>query len=44
MIVNLGFGGQKFLLEMVVKIVELDVLKKELGYDFDIEIDGGVND
>ncbi|MET0041367.1 ribulose-phosphate 3-epimerase [Limosilactobacillus fermentum] len=44
MTVNPGFGGQKFLPETVAKIGELDTLKKELGYDFDIEIDGGVND
>lgn len=44
MTVNPGFGGQKFLPETVAKIAELDALKKELGYDFDIEIDGGVND
>lgn len=43
MTVNPGFGGQKFLPETVAKIAELDALKKELGYDFDIEIDGGVN-
>ncbi|MCT2874482.1 ribulose-phosphate 3-epimerase [Limosilactobacillus fermentum] len=44
MTVNPGFGGQKFLPETVAKIADLDALKKELGYDFDIEIDGGVND
>ncbi|MCV3754404.1 ribulose-phosphate 3-epimerase [Limosilactobacillus fermentum] len=44
MTVNPGFGGQKFLPETVAKIAELDALKKEPGYDFDIEIDGGVND
>lgn len=44
MTVNPGFGGQRFLPETVAKIAELDALKKELGYDFDIEIDGGVND
>ena len=44
MTVNPGFGGQKFLPETVAKIAEMDALKKELGYDFDIEIDGGVND
>ena len=44
MTVNPGFGGQKFLPETVAKVAELDALKKELGYDFDIEIDGGVND
>lgn len=44
MTVNPGFGGQKFLPETVAKIAELDALKKEQGYDFDIEIDGGIND
>ena len=44
MTVNPGFGGQKFLPETVAKIADLDAVKKDLGYDFDIEIDGGVND
>ena len=44
MTVNPGFGGQKFLPETVEKIAELNQLKKDHGYDFDIEIDGGVND
>ncbi|UDM32652.1 ribulose-phosphate 3-epimerase [Lentilactobacillus laojiaonis] len=44
MTVNPGFGGQKFLPETIKKIAELDDLKKKMGYDFDIEIDGGVND
>lgn len=43
MTVNPGFGGQAFLLEMVDKIKELMVYKKELGLDFDIEVDGGIN-
>ncbi|AQW22017.1 ribulose-phosphate 3-epimerase [Lentilactobacillus curieae] len=43
MTVNPGFGGQKFLPETVDKIAELDAIKKAKGYDFDIEIDGGVN-
>ncbi|KRL93935.1 ribulose-phosphate 3-epimerase [Limosilactobacillus equigenerosi] len=43
MTVNPGFGGQKFLPETVAKIKELDTIKKENGYDFDIEIDGGIN-
>ncbi|MCL0329440.1 ribulose-phosphate 3-epimerase [Apilactobacillus xinyiensis] len=43
MTVNPGFGGQKFLPETVKKIKQLDDLKKENGYNFDIEIDGGVN-
>lgn len=44
MTVNPGFGGQKFLPETVKKIAELDELKKTGGLNFDIEIDGGVND
>lgn len=44
MTVNPGFGGQKFLPQMIEKIQLLDDLKKDKGYDFDIEIDGGVND
>lgn len=43
MTVNPGFGGQKFLPETVEKIKELAELKSELGLEFDIEIDGGVN-
>lgn len=43
MTVNPGFGGQKFLPETVAKIAELDAIKKANGYDFDIEIDGGIN-
>ncbi|KPN79676.1 Ribulose-phosphate 3-epimerase [Apilactobacillus kunkeei] len=43
MTVNPGFGGQKFLDETVKKIKQLDDIKKTEGYDFDIEIDGGVN-
>ncbi|MDN2612115.1 ribulose-phosphate 3-epimerase [Apilactobacillus sp. EABW-1NA] len=43
MTVNPGFGGQRFLDETVKKIKQLDDIKKDEGYDFDIEIDGGVN-
>ena len=43
MTVNPGFGGQKFLPETVAKIAELNQIKRANGYDFDIEIDGGVN-
>ena len=42
--VNPGFGGQKFLPETIDKIAELNQIKKDKGYNFDIEIDGGVND
>ena len=44
MTVNPGFGGQKFLPETVDKIAQLNAIKQEKGYDFDIEVDGGVND
>lgn len=44
MTVNPGFGGQKFLPETVKKIAELNEIKKSEGLDFDIEIDGGVNE
>lgn len=44
MTVNPGFGGQKFLPETINKIAELNQIKKDKGYNFDIEIDGGVND
>lgn len=43
MTVNPGFGGQKFLHSTVEKIAQLDQIKKDRGYDFDIEVDGGVN-
>ncbi|GDZ83943.1 ribulose-phosphate 3-epimerase [Leuconostoc citreum] len=43
MTVNPGFGGQKFLPSTIKKIAQLKVLKDAMGYQFDIEIDGGVN-
>ena len=43
MTVEPGFGGQKFMPDMLEKAKELDVLKKEKGYDFDVEADGGIN-
>ncbi len=44
MTVNPGFGGQSFLPEMMVKIEELVLLKEKYNYNFDIEVDGGVDD
>ena len=38
-----GFGGQKFIPEIVIKIKELDKIKKENNLIFDIEVDGGIN-
>ena len=43
MSVNPGFGGQKFMPEVLIKIKELKKIQKEKNLDFDIEIDGGIN-
>ena len=43
MSVNPGFGGQKFMPEVLIKIKELKKLREEKGLNFDIEIDGGIN-
>ena len=43
MSVNPGFGGQKFLPEVLDKIKELKKIKEQKNLDFDIEIDGGIN-
>ena len=42
MTVEPGFGGQKFMAQHVSKIRQLAEWKKELGLEFDIEVDGGV--
>ena len=43
MSVNPGFGGQKFMPEVLDKIKKLKKIQSERNIDFDIEIDGGVN-
>ena len=43
MSVNPGFGGQKFMPEVLDKIKELKNIQKEKNTDFDIEIDGGID-
>ena len=43
MSVNPGFGGQKFMPEVLTKIKELKKIRDERKLDFDIEIDGGIN-
>lgn len=43
MTVNPGFGGQKLIPSCVKKITELVELRKQLGLDFMISVDGGVN-
>ena len=43
MSVNPGFGGQKFMPEVLEKIKELKKIQTEKNINFDIEIDGGIN-
>jgi ribulose-phosphate 3-epimerase len=43
MSVNPGFGGQKFMPEVLEKVRELKKIQNEKNLDFDIEIDGGIN-
>tara|TARA_B100000427_G_scaffold329394_1_gene345395 strand:+ start:416 stop:1075 length:660 start_codon:yes stop_codon:yes gene_type:complete len=43
MSVHPGFGGQKFIPDVLKKIEELKKIKDINKYDFDIEVDGGVN-
>ena len=43
MSVNPGFGGQKFMPEILDKIKELKRIKDQKNLKFDIEIDGGIN-
>ena len=43
MSVNPGFGGQKFMPDVLKKIKQLKKIQEERKIDFDIEIDGGIN-
>ena len=43
MTVNPGFGGQKLIPSCVKKISELVKIRRELGLDFKVSVDGGVN-
>ena len=43
MSVHPGFGGQKFIPEVLNKIKELKKIKDQKKLNFDIEIDGGIN-
>ena len=38
-----GFGGQKFIPETIKKIIDLKKIKDNNDYNFDIEVDGGIN-
>ena len=44
MSVEPGFGGQSFMDSSLLKIKELDNLRKENNYSYLIEVDGGIND
>lgn len=44
MTVNPGFGGQAFLPETMGKIRELVALREDNQLNFDIEVDGGIDD
>ena len=43
MSVHPGFGGQKFIPNVLDKIKELKKIKDEKNLNFDIEVDGGIN-
>jgi ribulose-phosphate 3-epimerase len=43
MSVNPGFGGQKFIPEVLPKIRAVKAMAEQKGLDIEIEIDGGVN-
>ena len=43
MSVNPGFGGQKFMPEVLEKIRDLKKIQSDRNLNFDIEIDGGIN-
>ncbi|MGB3160417.1 ribulose-phosphate 3-epimerase [Carnobacterium sp.] len=43
MTVNPGFGGQSFIKETVSKITLLNSLKEDKGYNYEIEVDGGIS-
>lgn len=43
MTVNPGYGGQKLIPYCLDKVRALSEVKKARGYDFDIQVDGGIN-
>lgn len=44
MSVEPGFGGQKFMESSIAKVKELKELKEQYGYNYLINIDGGIKD
>lgn len=43
MTVNPGFGNQKFIPSMISKIQRLAEMRRKMGLNFEIEVDGGIN-
>ena len=43
MSVEPGFGGQSFMPDSIGKVEELDAMKREMGLDTIIEVDGGIS-
>jgi ribulose-phosphate 3-epimerase len=43
MTVEPGFGGQKFMADMMAKVEQAVAWRKEGGFDYDIEVDGGLD-
>ena len=43
MSVNPGFGGQKFMPQVLEKVEKLDKIRKDKRLNFHIEIDGGID-
>ncbi|MCD8825619.1 ribulose-phosphate 3-epimerase [Staphylococcus gallinarum] len=43
MTVNPGFGGQSFISDSIEKLDQLTSIKDRMELDFDIEVDGGIN-
>lgn len=44
MSVNPGFGGQKYIESATEKIREVAKIREEFGFNYEISVDGGVND
>lgn len=44
MTVNPGFGGQAFIASTLEKVAEAARLRKENGWNYHIEVDGGINE
>lgn len=43
MSVNPGFGGQSFIESSLLKVTKLVEIREKMGYNWSIELDGGVN-